>query len=148
MTADGLAERRATLEKMKTINAGRVWQSSTPDDVEVPREAGTGRIVPHAVIDFGAPVQVARDRNLAKGEKGQPHVLPAVVTCIAGDADAAQELMAAYFNLLVEWKPTPASDPWEAKGGYGSGRPATESTPTRYLEGLFLETVVNVDWES
>lgn len=144
MAAHGLAERRATLAKMKTINAGRVWQGTIPDDEDVPRDTA-GRVLPHAVIDFGAPVQLARDRNLAYGEKRQPHALPGVVTCIAGTADDAQALMAAYFDLLIEWKPSLGADPWEAKGGYGSKRPATESTPTRYMEVLFLEAGINVD---
>ena len=75
MAAHGLAERRATLAKMKTINAGRVWQGTIPDDEDVPRD-DDGRVLPHAVIDFGAPVQLARDRNLAYGEKGAGSDIP------------------------------------------------------------------------
>lgn len=142
MAAHGLEERRATLARMKTINAGRAWQGSVDDDYEIPRDT-SGRVLPHAIIDFGAPVKTARDRNLANREKGQPHVLPANIAIVAGDPDAAQVTMAAYFDLLVDWAPSDTADSWEAKGGYGSRRAATDSTPSRIIEGMFLETVVN-----
>ena len=146
MAANGLSERRATLARMKTINGGRAWQGTVDDDYEIPRDAD-GRVLPHAIIDFGAPVRSTFDRNLAHMEKGQPHILPANIAIVAGDPDAAQVTMAAYFDLLLDWKPSTTADPWEAKGGYGSRRPSTSSVPTRYIEGLFLETSVNVDWE-
>ncbi|WP_406245795.1 hypothetical protein ACI7YT_12195 [Microbacterium sp. M] len=143
MAAHGLAERRATLARLKTINAGRAWQGSVDDDYEVPREPGTGKVLPHTIVDFGAPVRSSRDRNLTNPEKGQPHILPANIACVAGDYDSAQVLMAAVFDLLVDWAPSSTSDPWESKGGYGSRRAATANTPTRHIEGLFLEDVVN-----
>lgn len=142
MTAYGLEERRATLARIKTINAGRAWQGSVLDDYEIPRDP-SGRVLPHAVIAFGAPVRTARDRNLAYGEKNQPHILPLGVTCVAGDYDSAQALAAAIHNLLLDWAPSDSADPFEAKGGYGSRRPSTANTPTRYLEGLHFETAVN-----
>lgn len=142
MAAHGLEERRATLAKLKTINAGRAFQGSLDDDYEVPRDL-SGKVLPHAIIDFGAPVKTARDRNLAYREQGQPHVLPANIACIAGNADDAQALMATVFALLVDWAPSDTSDSWEAKGGYGTRRPSTSSTPTRFVEGLFLEATVN-----
>lgn len=142
MAAHGLDERRATLAKMKTINGGRAWQGSVDDSYEVPRDSA-GRILPHAIVDFGAPVKTARDRNLAFREKGQPHVLPANIAIVAGDPDAAQVTMAAYFDLLVDWEPSETADAWEAKGGYGTRRPSTSSVPTRHIEGMFLESVVN-----
>jgi len=142
MTAYGLEERRATLARIKTINAGRAWQGSVLDDYEIPRDA-SGRVLPHTVVDFGAPVRTARDRNLAYTEKHQPHVLPVSVTCIAGDYDSAQILAAAMHDLLLDWAPSDSADAYESKGGYGSRRPSTENVPTRYLEGLFLESVIN-----
>lgn len=142
MAAHGLEERRATLSRLKTINAGRAWQGSVWDDYEIPRDT-SGRILPHAIIDFGAPVKTARDRNLAASEKGQPHVLPGNLAIVAGTPDDAQALMAQIFELLVDWAPSATSDAWEAKGGYGTRRPATGLTPTRFVEGIFLEAVVN-----
>lgn len=149
MPAHGLPERRTTLARLRTINAGRCWQGSVDDDYDIPRDAD-GRVIPHGVIDFGAPVKSARDRNLTNAEKGQPHVLPGSLAIVAGDPDEAQTLMAAYFDLLIDWAPSASADPWEAKGGYGSRRPATSNTPTRFIEGLFLECVVNqgVDWDN
>ncbi|WP_217182699.1 hypothetical protein [Streptomyces sp. AC495_CC817] len=143
MAAHGLEERRATLAKLQTINSGRAFQGSLDDAYEVPRDPSSGRALPHVIVDFGAPVRTARDRNLAKREQGQPHVLPANIACVAGNADDAQLLMAAVFTLLVDWEPSATSDAWEAKGGYGTRRPATQSTPTRFVEGLFLEAVTN-----
>ena len=142
MAAHGLDERRATLTRLKTINNGLAWQGSVWDDYELPRSA-SGRIAAHAIIDFGAPVKTARDRNLANREKGQPHILPANVAIVAGTPDDAQALMAEVFNLLVDWSPSVTADSWEAKGGYGTRRPGTNATPVRYVEGLFLECVVN-----
>lgn len=142
MAAHGLEERRSTLARLKTINGGRAFQGSLADDYEVPRDADN-RVAAHIIIDFGAPVKTARDRNLANAEQGQPHVLPANIACVAGDADSSQVLMAAVFKLLVDWAPSDTADPWEAKGGYGTRRPATQAVPTRYVDGLFLETTVN-----
>lgn len=142
MAAHGLEERRSTLTRLKTINGGLAWQGSVDDDYIIPRDKD-GRVAVHVVVDFGTPVKTARDRNLAHREKGQPHILPANIAIVAGDPGAAQDAMAAVFDLLVDWEPSKTADAWEAKGGYGSRRPATGAHPTRYLEGLFLECVVN-----
>lgn len=142
MAAHGLEERRATLARMKTINRGLAFQGSVEDDYELPRDE-SGRVAPHAVVSFGTPVKTARDRTLSKPELGQPHVLPATITLIAGDYDAAQELMAAYVELLVDWAPSDSSDAWELKGGFGTRRNGTDNTPSRFLEILYLETAVN-----
>lgn len=147
MAVHGLAERRATLTKLQTINAGRAWQGSVWDEYEIPRDP-SGRILAHAIVDFGAPVKAARDRILAFREKGQPHILPANIACIAGTPDDAQALMAAVVDLLLDWAPSETSDSWEMKGGYGTRRSSTASVPTRFVEGLFLETAVNQGAES
>lgn len=142
MAAHGLAERRATLARLKTLVGGRVWQGSVDDDVEIPRDT-SDKVLPHIVVSFGAPVRSARDRNLANLDKGQPHILPASIACVAGDADAAQVVMAAVFDLLVDWAPSETSDMWESKNGYSASRDATANTPSRRISGIFLETVVN-----
>lgn len=142
MSAFGLEERIATLARIKTVNAGRAWQGSVLDDYEVPRFPD-GKPYPYTVVDFGSPVRSMRDRNLAYGEKYQPHVLPVSVTCIAGDYEKAQALAATIHDLLLDWAPSDSADPFESKGGYGTRRPSTENVPTRYLEGLFFETTVN-----
>ena len=142
MAAHGLQARRSTLAKMKTINAGRAFQGSVEDETIIPRDT-SGRVLPYAVVDFGTPVKTARDRNLANREKGQPHALPATISLIAGDFDAAQTLMAAYVDLLLDWAPSDSSDSWELKGGWGTRRNATDNTPSRYIEILYWETVVN-----
>ncbi|MFT4258051.1 hypothetical protein [Microbacterium sp.] len=142
MAGHGLEERRATLARLKTINGGRAFQGALSDDYEVPRDS-SGRVLPHILVDFGAPIQTARDRCLAKREQGQPHVLPATLACVAGNADDAQALMAAAFDLLVDWSPSDTCDSYEAKGGFGSRRPATAAVPTRFAEGLYLEAVTN-----
>lgn len=142
VAVDGLIERRATLERLKTLVGGRVWQGSIDDDTQIPRDTA-GKVLPHIVVGFGAPVRTTRDRKLAVGEKGQPHVLPANIACIAGDYDAAQETMSAALNLLLDWAPSETADAYEAKGGYGTRRPSTESSPTRFVEGLFLESTIN-----
>lgn len=148
MPAHGLPERRATLARLKTINGGRAWQGSVDDDAIIPPQQD-GKIMAYAVISFGAPVKTKRDRNLTNAELGQPHILTASVACVAGDADDAQNLMADVIDLLVDWAPSESSDAFEAKGGFGSRRPATNNTPTRFIEGIFLETTVNqgVDWD-
>lgn len=149
MAAHGLAERKATVARLKEIpgviqpdESPLVWQGSVEDDKMIPRD-GAGKVFPYIVIDFGAPVRSTRDRNLTNAEQGQPHVLPASVACIAGTAEDAQELMASVFEMLVDWKPSATADPWESQGGYGTRQPSTGSTPTRFIEGLFLQTVVN-----
>lgn len=142
MAADGLFERRATLTRLKTLAGGRVWQGSIDDDVQIPRDSA-GKVLPYIVVNFGAPVRSTRDRQIATGEKGQPHILPVNIACIAGDYDAAQEVMSAALNLLLDWAPSETADAFEAKGGYGTRRASTESSPTRYVEGLFLEGVFN-----
>ncbi|MBT2484861.1 MULTISPECIES: hypothetical protein [unclassified Microbacterium] len=149
MAAHGLQERRNTLAKLKTINGGRAWQGSVDDEAIIPRHTEDGSVMAYAVITFGAPVKTKRDRNLTNSELGQPHVLGATIACVAGDPDDAQDLMADVIELLVDWKPSESADAYEAKGGFGSRRPATENVPTRYIEGLYLETTVNqgVDWD-
>jgi hypothetical protein len=145
MAAHGLAERRNTVARLTNAIqpvGDRVYRSAVPDGEDIPRN-GDGTVLPHIIIDFGAPVKAARDRNIANAELGQPHVLPANVLCVAGDADTADAVMAAVVNLLVDWAPSATSDPWEAKGGYGTNRPSTGNTPTRFGSGLFLECVVN-----
>lgn len=148
MAAHGLQERRSTLAKLKTINGGRAWQGSVDDETPIPRHED-GSVQAYAVITFGAPVRTKRDRNLTNGELGQPHILPATVSCVAGDYDDAQDLMADVIELLVDWKPSESSDPYEAKGGFGSRRNATANIPTRYIEAVYLEATVNqgVDWD-
>lgn len=142
MGAYGLEERRNTLARLKTINAGRFWQGTIDDDYPLPRDP-SGRVLPHGIVDFGAPVRTARDRNLSKGEKGQPHVLPVSISLVSGDKDSAQELAAAVLDLLLDWAPSETSDAYEAKGGYGTRRPSTANVPTRVIDGLFLEAVIN-----
>lgn len=142
MAAHGLQERQATVARAKTLVGGRVFQSAVPDDQQVPRSPD-GKVLAHIVLDFGAPVRSMRDRNLTNPEQGQPHVLPLNAACIAGDPETASKVMAALFDLLIDWAPSATSDAYEALGGYGANRPATGSTPTRFIEGLFFQAVVN-----
>lgn len=148
MAAHGLQERRNTLTRLKTINGGRAWQGSVDDEAQIPRHPD-GTVKAYAVLAFGTPIKTKRDRNLTNGELGQPHILPVTVSCVAGDPDDAQELMADVIELLVDWAPSDSSDPFEAKGGFGTRRNATQNTPTRHIEGVYLETTVNqgVDWD-
>lgn len=144
MSADGVLERRATITRLKTLVGGRVWKGTIPDEEEPARILdASGKVKPHIIVDFGAPVRTTRDRTLALGEKGQPHLLPVNVACIAGDADSAEDVMKAVFDLLVDWAPSDTADPFEAQGGYGGRRNATANTPTRFIEGLFLQAAVN-----
>lgn len=142
MTADGIAERRATVAKIETIPNLTVWVGAAPDAWDPPRDADE-RVLPYVVIDFGAPVRTQKERGLGLGEKGQPHILTANVACISGDADWSMDLMKAIFDLLVDWRPSDTSDPYDAQGGYGSQRTATERRPAQFIEGLFLQTTVN-----
>lgn len=144
MSANGLVERRNTLARIKSLAGGNVQQGSFPDDAPPPRTTdGSGKIAPHIILDFGAPIRSTRDRSMGLGEKGQPHILTVNIACIAGDASAAERLMGAVFDSLLDWAPSDSADPFEAKGGYGSRRPATENTPTRFVEGLFFESIYN-----
>lgn len=143
MAASGLAERRATLARLKTINAGRAWQGSIDDEAQIPRMAD-GKIYPHAVIDFGAPIRSMRERNLTNGDLKQPHLLYSNIACVAGTAEQAQQLLDAIIELLVDWAPSDTSDPWHLEGGFGDRRAATGNIPTRHISGIFLETTVNL----
>ena len=145
MAANGLVERRATVARLKGAFppvGDRVYKSAVPDDADLPRLPG-GAVAAHIIVDFGAPVRSAQDRALANPELGQPHILPASIACVAGDADTAENVMAAVVNRLVDWKPSATADGWELKGGYGTSRPATGNTPTRFISALFLECTVN-----
>ena len=142
MAADATDEVEAIITRLKTLVGGRVWESALPDDEDPPRLA-SGAVAPYIVVDFGAPVRSTRDRNIASGELGQPHILPLNVACVAGDIATARAVAKAVFNLLVDWAPSSSSDPIVAQGGYGSNRPSTERSPTRFVKGLFFETTVN-----
>ncbi len=142
MTADGNAEIEATLARAKTLVGGRVFESALPDDADPPHTAD-GKIAAHIILDFGAPVRSTRDRNIANPEKGQPHVLPLNAACVAGDAATARKTKKALLDLLLDWQPSFTSDAYEALGGYGTNRPATGNTPSRFISGLFLQAVVN-----
>lgn len=142
MSAYGLEERENTLARLADLCGGRVWEGSVPDDVELPR-AADGKVLPCIVVNFGASVRSTRDRNLAKGEKGQPHSLPVNIACIAGDIGAANRAAAEVSDRLLDWAPSATSDAFTAKGGYGTRRPSTESSPTRQIVGGFFEAVIN-----
>lgn len=144
MSADGVAERRATIAKIETVPglSGLVFRGAVPEGAEVPRDS-SGRVLAHVVVDFTAPIQSVRDRALANGELGQPHLLGASIAIISGNIDWSEDVMKDVMHTLIDWAPSSSSDPWEAKGGYGSRRPATGNVPTRYIEGLFLECAVN-----
>lgn len=147
--AHGLVERKATKRRIEdTLVSGRVWQGSVDDDDNVPREEGTGRVLPHIVIRYNAPVRSSRERNLTNGDLGQPHILSGTFHCVAGSAEDAQELMAALVETIVDWAPSAHSDPWRLSNGFGARRPATANTPTRFIEALFGETTVNLGVDS
>jgi len=144
MAANGLAERRATLARVKTLVGGRVWESALPDDQTVPI-GPDGKVKPYIVLDFGAPVRVMSDRMLANPEKGQPHTLPLNAACIAGDADSAAAVAAALFDLLVDWAPSATADPFEAKGATERiaprrARPHRSSSPGFFLNPQLTST--------
>jgi hypothetical protein len=142
MAADADAEIEATLTRARTLVGGRVWESALPDDANPPRDAN-GAIKPYIILDFGAVVRSTRDRTLAHGDLKQPHILPVNAACVAGDVATARAVQKALFNLLVDWAPSSSADAYRAQGGYGSNRPATGNTPTRFVRGGFYETTVN-----
>ena len=142
MAADGDLETENTLARLRTLVGGRVYESAVPDDVTIP-VGRDGKVSPYIVVDFGATVRSLRDRNITNPEKGQPHVLPVNIACVAGDASAARKTRKAVIGLLLDWSPSPTADAFEAKGGYGTNRPATGNTPTRFVAGSFFETVIN-----
>ncbi|MDL5351096.1 hypothetical protein [Microbacterium sp. zg-YB36] len=143
MAADGDIEIDAVLARLRTLVGGRVYESALPDEANPPRLAD-GKIAPYIVADFGSTIRSARERNLANPEKGQPHVLPVNVACYAGNANDARKTRKAVIGLLLDWAPSPTSDAFEMKGGYGTRRPSTANTPTRFISGTFFETTVNV----
>lgn len=141
MAADGDVEIENTLERLETLVEGRVYESAVPDSVQIPTR--NGKVLPYIVVDFGATVRSLRDRNIANPEKGQPHVLPVNIACIAGTARAARKTRKDVMDLLLDWRPSETADAYEAKGGYGTNRPATGNTPTRFVSGSFFESVIN-----
>lgn len=142
MSADGIAERRATIARIKTIPNLIVWSGSAPDEWKPPRTPD-GKVIPYVVVDFGAPIRTTRDRSIAYGEKGQPHLLVGNIACISGVQEWSEDLMAQVFDLVIDWRPSDTADPFEAQGGYGSRRAATDHTPSQFIEGLFVQTAVN-----
>lgn len=146
--AHGINERRSTVARLTTLAGGRVWKGSVDDDDDLPREWITGRVRPHIVVRFGAPVRSSKERNLTNGDLQQPHILSGTVYCVAGNVDDAEELMAAVVETLVDWAPSPSSDPWEASNGFGAKRSQTANTPTRYIEAVFITTTVNLGVEA
>lgn len=141
--AHGLVERASTKRRLESLAGGRVWQGTVDDD-DIIQRFPDAKTKPYIVVQFGAPIRTTRERNLTNGDLGQPHIQTATVSCVAGDYDSAQQLMGAVVETLVDWAPSDFSDPWRLEGGFGNRRARTSNTPTRFIEGLFLTTTINL----
>lgn len=126
----------------ENLYGGRAWVTAVPDDVELPLdEDGTPK--PYYILSFATPFASTQGRNIAGGEKTQPHVLSFSVTAWAGSADDARDAMTEASRLLVDEQPSLTSGQIKARGGTMFDEPAKDQRPTRYASAGFFRVVVN-----
>jgi len=144
MSADGVAERSATVAKLQAALAPAKVYRGIPDDALLDRNA-MGAVLPYCVIKFAGPVPTRRDRRIAVGEEKQPVIMAVLVTAYAVSQEDADDLAADIVNALLGWAPDPDNaTPYAAAGGYAFGTMSPTNKPSRFEEGISFQTTLNM----
>ena len=137
----GGLEQKAVLERAKTyLVGGRVFDY-LPDEYELARD-DSGQVRPYVVIHFGTVRALPTDRSL-EGEEEQPHLMPFTVECWASTYEAARAVAGAVRQTFVGWAPTSSGGEITSPGGQSFRDRDSSGLPTRYLEAVALETIIN-----
>lgn len=141
---DGVAEEEAILARLKdNLVGGRVYDQIT-DEMVAP--AGDVReVAPYILVDFGVPYPTTRDRIVGAGELSQPYVMALSVECWASQVRDARVVAGAVRRLLIDWQPTPSSQPLSGMGGGGfSTMSARQLLPSRAMRQVLLMCTFNL----
>lgn len=138
-----MAERANIHARLKTLADGRAHRG-LPDDEAVERFPD-GSVKPYMVVQFGRPIPAAGERGMGVGERGQPYIMAFTVGCFAAVSESAEELAAAVGNLLIDFLPNGINaDPIKGAGGYSYTRPIQQNRPSKFEEGCYFTTVINL----
>lgn len=127
---DGLVETEAVIARLKGLAGGRIYEGGPPDYEELAKDSN-GKVRPYAVVLFGEPIPDLADSTLGPITE-QPFMLPVTIQWVAGDAADMRRLAAAGSNLLMDWRPSPASGAMQPMNGGEYTVRDTQDRPTRY----------------
>lgn len=139
----GKEERDWIMNRLKPLCGGRVWKTRVPDGVELERETASG-VQPYLIVRFARPSAIQEGRNIATGEKGQPHMLTFSVIAICADADKLDPVMDRVEDLLVGERPSETASVIRAKGGFAYPYGDADSRPSRVALPTFMRVIINV----
>jgi hypothetical protein len=141
----GDAECEWILTQLRTLCGGRVWEVRVPDDVEIPRkEDGSGGVKPYIIVSFASPTASAVGRNIAMGEKGQPHILTFTVKVVGAEMDDIKPVIRAAKDLITDGQPTDNSGRIKLRGGFAYPADDPNSAPGRVQKAFFGRVYINL----
>lgn len=142
MSLDGAAEQEAIIARAQALVGGRIF-TSMPEEATLPVDDVTALIKPYIIITFGQVIPFGRDRSI-EGEASQPHVMPARFECWAADYDQARYTAGGVRTRFIGFEPTSNSSEMMVSGGYSLNNQDSTGRPTRYVELVSMETVINL----
>jgi len=144
MSVNGSTEQDAIELRLSSyLLDGNVY-TSLPEELQLPRYADTGLVMPYIILTFGSPFAAAADRSI-EGAAQQPQVMPVMVECWASNDKAARRTAGAVFERLLGWKPSEdnASELESSGGGLFQTRDAS-GRPTRFMQSVNFVTTINM----
>lgn len=144
MSVNLVAEKRATLTYLSRLCGGRVWEEALPDDVQSAVDDDTLALRPLLLITWGTPYPTYRDRSIM-GEEMQPYLVPMHVQAFAATVNEKNETAGAVRDDLLGWSPDEDNaSPFTFRGGGEFNNRQSSVRPTRFIELINFETMVNL----
>jgi len=145
VSVDLVAEQAAVVTRLSTLCGGRVWDA-IEEEVQLEFDA-EGLVKPYIIVSFGTLYPKAGDRSI-EGPTQQPYVLPITIECWGSTASQVRSTAGAVRTLLLGWAPSEnnASEIELRGGSWFPNRRDTDARPTRYLQTVTSETVVNMSY--
>lgn len=144
MSFDALAEQQATIDRLKPLCGGRVYDGAIPEEARL-EMADQQVIRPYIIVSFGAVFASQADRSIMD-EDQQPHILPAVIECWASTVSEVRVTAGAVRRKLIGWSPGDenASSYRAVGGGFFPSRADSTGRPSRSMEMVSAQTVINM----
>lgn len=131
------------MAQLSTLVGGRVWEVVVPDPTKLPR-LPDGSVKPYILVSFASPTASRVGRNIASGEKGQPHILTFTVKVIGATASDVNSTLTAAKNLLAGERPSDNSGVIRLRGGFTYPVSDQTATPGRIQKAFFGSVYINV----
>jgi hypothetical protein len=123
------------------LAGGRAYDE-IPEEQDLEKDADGILILPYIVVAFGTLIPQEDSRSI-EGYDQQPLIMPIIWECWAPTKRQARQLAGQVRTAFRGWQPNENSTQIEMSGGSWADPRNGAARPSRYLEAVTAQTVIN-----